>query len=558
MHLARFICALFLLLALAVPALPQSEDASDRWYVVEDVNAGLDAPDALDRSTPRDMLATFVDLTEAGRGDLAMHMLALSRLPEENRAALGEIRAMQLSEVLFRQVWLRWSSISSRPDAMIEEGANSNPMTGKPRRNISLEILEVGGRTVDIRIYRVKTEDGDPVWLFTPQTVEAIPSLYEAYGPRWFEEYLPQSLRQRLGGLRIWEWLGFPLIAGMAVLGGYIVYRIVGHVSTMFGWTPAKWLLSRAAMPLGIVAGAGLAQTLLATTISFSGPISSLVSPALIIAMVVGVAMAALRAIDAVLDKVTERYVGDIDDAQSKDERQLYTSIYAVRRIVLLITVAIGIGLVLSELNLFASLGLSLLASAGVLTVILGIAGQTVLGNILASLQIALAKPVRIGDAVLYEGNWAYVEAIFYTYLRLRTWDERRLIVPVKYFISHPFENWSMQDARMVRTFTLRLDHVADVDVLRDKFDEIARADEDVTEPGQIKTLVLGHGENGMEVTFYAMAPNPSAAWGMHARLREAMLAYIRDEHPDWWPRERVRDVSENSSKNGASTQAFD
>jgi len=345
--------------------------------------------------------------------------------------------------------------------------------------------------------------------------------------------------------LRMWEWLGFPLIALIAFGGGWLIYQIICRFATALKWPSACWLLQRAAVPLGIVAGAGLAQLLLATTISFSGPISSLISPALIIAMVVGFAMAALRGIDGVLDKVTERYVGEIDDAESKDERQLYTSIYAIRRIVVLITVAVGIGLVLSELNLFATLGLSLLASAGVLTVVLGIAGQTVLGNILASLQIALAKPVRIGDAVNYEGDWAYVEAIFYTFIRLRTWDERRLIVPVKYFISRPFENWSMQDARMVRTFSLRMDHLADVDVLRAKFEEIAKADEDVTETAEIKTLVLGHAEAGMDVTFYAMALNPSAAWGMHARLQEQMIAFVRDEHPDWWPRERVLDVGD-------------
>ena len=203
----------------------------------------------------------------------------------------------------------------------------------------------------------------------------------------------------------------------------------------------------------------------------------------------------------------------------------------------------LGAGVVLSQLHLFETLGLSLLASAGVLTVILGIAGQTVLGNILASLQIALAKPIRIGDSVHYEGDWAYVEAIFYTFVRLRTWDDRRLIVPVQYFVSNPFENWSMQDAKMTRTFTLVLDHSAEVQPLRDAFLGFAEEDEDVIEQEESKVLVTDHDHNGKHVRFYATSPDPTAAWQMHARLRERMMKWIEDNHPEWWPRERVVDV---------------
>ncbi|WP_316013936.1 mechanosensitive ion channel family protein [Roseobacter sp. HKCCA0434] len=545
---------LVLLLLMALPVQAQDGPAT-RWYEIEAVNPGLPAPERpIDRSTPRDMLESFEDLTGAERFSDAAHMLDLSRLPEDRQAADGADLARELAGVMERRVWINWASVSARPDALVEDSAQNHPQAGQVRRNISIALMEARGRAYEIRIYRVKAEGEDPVWLFTPQTIDAIPVLDEVFGPRWFEEYLPSALEQRVAGLRLWEWIGLPLIALGAIAVGFLVHGIIMGIANRVGWPPARWLLDRAAVPLGIVAAAGAAQALLATTISFSGPVSSLITPALIIAMVVGVALAALRGIDAVLDKITERYVGEIDDAQSKDERQLYTSIYAARRIVVLVTVAIAIGLVLAELNLFASLGLSLLASAGVATVVLGIAGQTVLGNILASLQIAIAKPVRIGDSVMYEGDWAYVEAIFYTYIRLRTWDERRLIVPVKYFVSNPFENWSMQDARMVRTFTLVLDHMADVDVLREKFAEIAGNDDTVTGEDTVQTLVLGHGEAGMEVTFYAMAPDPSSAWAMHARLREAMIAFVRDEHPDWWPRERVRDVGEGQ----AATQAHD
>ncbi len=551
--LIRSICLLLPCL-LALPAIAQ--DAT-RWYEVEAVNEGLarPVPGGIDRSTPRDTMESFVDAIARDDNAAAAHILDLSRIAIGEQAERGPELARKLGAVVERKLWIGWAGLSARPDALMENAAGNHPQAGQPRRNIELDTLDANGRAYALRLHRVKAGDADPVWLFTPQSVDNIDLLYATYGPRRFEQYIPVAFQERFWGLRLWEWLGLPLVGLVCFLIGLAVRRLLLGVAHRFDRPFVKATAQRAATPLALVAAAGSAQALLGWFVSFSGPISSVLSPLLIVVMVTGVAMAVLRVIDALLDRITRLYVGDIDDGQSRDDRHLYTSIYAVRRLVVLITVAVGVGLVLAQLNLFATLGLSLLASAGVLTVILGIAGQTVLGNILASLQIALAKPVRIGDSVMYEGDWAYVEAIFYTFIRLRTWDERRLIVPVKYFVSHPFENWSMQDASMVRTFTLVLDHMADVDVLRETFRKIAEADEHVIEPEELKVLVLGHAEPGMKVTFYAKAADPSAAWDMHARLQEAMLAFVRDEHPDWWPRERVLEADDGGS---APRQAFD
>ncbi|WP_408635487.1 mechanosensitive ion channel domain-containing protein [Pontibaca salina] len=147
---------------------------------------------------------------------------------------------------------------------------------------------------------------------------------------------------------------------------------------------------------------------------------------------------------------------------------------------------------------------------------------------------------MRIGDSVLFEGHWAYVESIFYTFLRLRTWDERRIIVPVKYFVSQPFENWSVKDARVMKTITLFLDHRADVAVLRDVFLELAKQDEGVIDHESLAANVTEHMPHAQEVSFFAMSPDPSTGWTTAMRLREGLLDYVRTHHPDWWPRERV------------------
>ena len=178
--------------------------------------------------------------------------------------------------------------------------------------------------------------------------------------------------------------------------------------------------------------------------------------------------------------------------------------------------------------------------SARVLAVLVGIAGQTVLGNILSSFQLSLAKPIRIGDLVIFEGQWCYVEGIFYTFIRLRSWDERRLIVPVTYFTSKPFENLSVKSTKMYRFMELTLHLSADISQVREKFLEFAKEEECVIEHHKLLCYVTGQTSYAQTVTCYLMTSDPLAGWTAEMNVREKLMAYIRDEHPEWWPRDVV------------------
>jgi len=522
--------------------LASAQDTPDAWYSAEALNEGLGpAPDDLDLSTPRAAMRSFVENAGAERFDAAGHVLNLSRIEAQRQSDRAVRVAQQLYQVLDRRVWVDWSDLPSRPDAKVAQSASEGNAPGELRRDLGIKLFELNGRAYEIRIARYKAgEDSEPVWLFTPQTVEDVVALHDAYGPRAFAQYIPDRMKDQLGGLRIWEWIGLPIMLGLLIGIGWSVNSMVTMLARKAPYGFLQHAFARAGFPLALFAVAVLAQVVLSLAVSFSGPVTSIVQPLLVIIMASGVGMAALRIVDAILDRVTLRYVGDIDDTRSLDKRELYTSIYALRRVIVLFMVGFAAFYVLARLNLFQSVGMTLLASAGVLTVLLGIAGQAVLGNILASLQIALAKPVRIGDSVLFEGDWAYVESIFYTFMRLRTWDERRIIVPVRYFVSKPFENWSVKDARIMHTVRLRLDHSADSDVLRDRFVELAREDEGVIEHDQIACYVTDHNAQGVEISFYAMSPDPSTGWVTEMRLREGMLRFIRAHHPEWWPQERV------------------
>ncbi|MEQ8897591.1 MAG: mechanosensitive ion channel [Roseovarius sp.] len=530
-----------------------AQEDGQAWYEVDGLNNGLgSAPDRLDRSTPRDALRSFIDLTNSERFDWAAHSLNLSDLPDGHQAEEGPRLAAMLASVIERRIWINWSGLSARPDAMIESETGNNPRAGETRRNIRIEMVEVNGRAYEVRIARYKNGAEEPVWLFTPQTVDDIPGLYAEFGPRRFEQFLPQSLKTRAGPLRAWEWIALPLYLGVLGLLLWGTNRFVMMLSRKAPRAFMRQAVDRAAMPLALMVTAFVAQLFLNLAVSFSGPVTNVVRPALIIIMVSGFGIAALRVVDAILDRITLRVVGDIDDTRSLEKRELYTSIFALRRIIVLFMVGFAIVYVLLRLNLFESIGMTLLASAGVLTVLLGIAGQAILGNILASLQIALAKPVRIGDSILFEGNWAYVESIYYTFIRLRTWDERRIVVPVRYFVSKPFENWSVKDARIYSTIRLVLDHSADIEELRDKFIEFAKARDGVIDHDKLCAYVSGQTSEGQEMSFYVMSPDPSSGWETEMQLREDLLAYIREHHPDWWPRERV------AGESGAAGISFD
>lgn len=574
----RALAALLVALLLAAAPLPaagaaaQAQEAGgngasgsgdrSRWFTVERLNAGLPPPpDDLERATPRAAFDAFLDAARNDDWRRAAHLLDLSELPEERQAERGPELARQLAAVIERKLWIDWSDLPGRPDALLVEGAGNDPLAGQPRRSLELAVFDIEDRPVALRLTRVKPAQGEPVWLFSKRTLRYAPQLYASFGPGWLERRLPDSWRQQtVLSLYRWELAALPVLLLAVATVLLLTRRLLGWLGAKLPMAWARRGAWAARTPLALVAAAVAGELLLSHAVSFSGPITTVLSPVMFALIVVGLTLAALRAIDAGLNVVTERFVGEIDDSGSRDQRHFYTSIYAARRVVVLLAFVAGLGIVLSQFELFQSIGVSLLASAGVLTVVLGIAGQTVLGNILASLQIALAKPIRIGDSVLYEGHWAYVEAIYYTFVRLRTWDERRLIVPVKYFVSNPFENWSMNDAKMTRTFRLHLDHAADVQALRERYEAIAREDEDVMPEEMLKVLVVDHGQNAQVVQFYATAPDPTTAWNMHARLREAILAWIRDNHPDWWPRERVMEAGRPvaAGENGQRAAAAD
>ena len=528
-------------------ARDSTSDVSKYYFKIDELNEGLgDRPGKIDLETPQSALESFLQAARDDDYEAAAHVLDLRDIAPDEQRVEGAALANHLAQVIQRKVLIRWDDIVDRPDALNAFASPKNPIAGDVRRSLRLERLDLEGRPVSIRLHRLKPENAEPVWVFSRQTVGNVEALHELYGPSWIESWMPGALkRDAFLGIAWWEVIAFPLIFLLAIMAALGVYKSLSWVERKVEHKRWSDVVERACTPAALFVGVLLMQTLTQGVFTFSASINTFLRPLLIGVVILTGLLVVLRVIDTALAVLERREVGEqsIDDEENVDLRRRYTNIYAVRRITLVIVVVIGLGILLVETDILQTLGLSLLATAGVVSIVLGLAAQTILGNILSSLQIAIAKPIHIGDSVYYEGDWAYVEAIHYTYVELRTWDLRRLIVPVTYFVSNTFENWSKKDPHMIKPVAIVLDHCADVEQLRQYWEEIARQEEEVEDDEWIRTLVTDHDARGMTVKFYCSATDPTAAWRINCKLREKMLTYIQ-EHGAAWPLEREFQLS--------------
>jgi len=225
--------------------------------------------------------------------------------------------------------------------------------------------------------------------------------------------------------------------------------------------------------------------------------------------------------------------------------RKHVTQTRILQRVAAILIGLITLGLALLTIPGVRQWGLSLLASAGVVGIVAGLALQPFLTNLLAGIQIATAQPIRLDDAVIVEGEWGRVEEITSTYVVVKLWDWRRMILPLTYFIQKPFQNWTRDDSRLIGVAFLYVDYEAPIDRLRVKLEAIAHAsplwDGDV-----VSLQVTDITARVAQVRCLTSAKNASVAFDLRCEVREKMLAFMRDECPQALPRDRV-DLDRNS-----------
>ena len=502
--------------------------AQEAWFEVEALNPGLgEVADDIDRSTPQSTLEALLFLARNGRFIDAANLLDLSGMETELQRDRGPVLARKLATVIDRKVVIDWGDIVDRPDALDANAPSENAVAGQARRSIRLWLLDLDGREVEIRLNRLKAAQSDAVWLFSRQTVANIEALYAVYGPTALELALPDGLREKaFWGMQWWEVLGLPLAIAVAVLAGWLVFRTLSFAAGHANRKIYRDVLNAMRAPLIVAVITSVMAWATRELFVFSGLIDTVLSPLIVLGFVWAALHMVINVIDAILDRLVRLDDMDLAEIGHDKNRRLATRVSAGRRALIVAIVLVGGGMVLSSAKVFDNLGFSILASAGALTLILGFAARNVLGNIMASMQIAMNQSARIGDKILFKDHLCHVERIHFTYVQLRDWTGTRLVVPVEEFVSESFENWSMQEPELTRLIILKLDHRADVRELRDAFEEIV-GEVDQKELGSSDgriVRVTDHDVFGQEVTFCLPCANPNTAWDVSCEVREKLI----------------------------------
>jgi len=230
----------------------------------------------------------------------------------------------------------------------------------------------------------------------------------------------------------------------------------------------------------------------------------------------------------------------DITAADNLRARKVYTQVHVICRV---IYVVIGLFAVATILMLFQEVrhvGTSLLASAGIVGIIAGVAAQKPLANMFAGFQIALAQPMRQDDVVIVEGEWGRVEEITLTYVVVHIWDDRRLVVPLSYFIEKPFQNWTRTSSVLLGSIFIWVDYSFPVEQGRQALKEIIAASP-LWDKRFWNLQVSDATERTMQLRVLATAADSSKAWDLRCEIREKFIAYIQDKHPQSLPKLRAQ-----------------
>ncbi|MDU8945166.1 mechanosensitive ion channel family protein [Ovoidimarina sediminis] len=318
-----------------------------------------------------------------------------------------------------------------------------------------------------------------------------------------------------------------PILIAVAVLIGLVVRWGLDAAARVSDRGVVSEILRATRGPAIFGAVTAIVSVASSTLFVFSGRIDAALDPLIAIGITASVLWLFVNAIDVLLDRLVDFDGTDLSGNAERTKRSVATKVAAARRALIVIAVAIGAGTVLTTSNLLQNLGLSILGTAGALTLILAFAARRVLGNIMSSLQIALNQSARIGDRIVYKDHLCHVERINFTFVQLRDWDGTRLVVPVEDFVSEAFENWTMQEPEMLRIIKIKMAHGADVEELRTVFDEVIEGldQEELGDLDKVKVRVADQDVFGKDVWFCLPCADPNTSWDIACQAREEIIA---------------------------------
>jgi small-conductance mechanosensitive channel len=336
-----------------------------------------------------------------------------------------------------------------------------------------------------------------------------------------------------------WFVLLLPLAAALVVLEAV---RIVAHRrQRMRRWEVAGAVVRRCVRPAWFVAA------LIVAELSFVNDVGhrsrGTLSHALAIGLIVGVTWLGVELIYAMSDIALVRLERALGTRDNRRARRARTQLLMLRRVVAVIAVIIALGAILLTFTRVRALGASMLASAGIAGAIAGVAARPTLGNLIAGLQIAFSDMLRMDDVIVVNTEWGRVDDITLTYVVMRTWDERRMIIPTSWFVDNPFENWTRHEARVIGTVLVNLDFAVPVEQVRAEVQRILESSA-LWDHREWVVQVTEITPDGVELRMLMSAADAPSAWDLRCEVRERLLSFLREQYPESLPRTRVEAVT--------------
>ena len=342
------------------------------------------------------------------------------------------------------------------------------------------------------------------------------------------------------------SWLVAGSIAGGAILLSLIAHRIVFALTARFArrknaqlshsfvqraWRPALFIFPLMALVAALPAA------------PFPPNIRVVLQRVLGLGVIAAIGWAVVLFVQLLSDAIYFKYAVDVSDNLSA--RRIRTQTQVLNRIAVVVVVLLTLGVMLMTFPEVRHIGISLLASAGLAGLVVGMAARSTLASLIAGIQIAMTQPIRLDDAVVVEGEWGWVEEMNMTYVVIRIWDQRRLVIPLTYFIEKPFTNWTRTSSELLGTVMLYADYSLPVEDARRELHRLLETS-DLWDRRAWALQVTDATEKTMQLRCLMSAANGSRLWDLRCFVREGMLRYLTSQHPKSLPTARELNFTPN------------
>ena len=329
-------------------------------------------------------------------------------------------------------------------------------------------------------------------------------------------------------------WLvGVPVLLGL--FGHFFLFKMIRRVAQRTGSVIDDSLVRRCYRPLQWTIIIFVIRLILPAALSER--ISAGANHILSLLLIGSVSWLLIKSVYVLEDYVLSQFeVGVKDNLRA---RKIHTQLRLLKRIAIIVVGIIALATMLMTFPKVRQLGTTILASAGIIGIVVGMAAQRTIGTFIAGLQIAFTQPIRVDDVVIVENEWGRIEEITLTYVVVRIWDMRRLIVPITYFIEKPFQNWTRVTADILGTIFLYVDYTVPIDAVRKELQRLLKKSE--LWDGKVCVLqVTNTSERTIELRALVSAADASAAWSLRCEVREKLIDFIRNNYPQALPRLRA------------------